>query len=89
MRGELTKMRPHIAIRLALLLVNITYVTGKELPAIVTYTVSPSEVPVSRKGNTRAAIESDSLASELVQVPIHPTASLCKRCFRSSSPYFS
>ena len=66
-------MRCHVATLFVSLLVNVVYVASKELPAIVTYTVSPAEVSVVRKGNARSAIDSDSLTSELIQVDLHPT----------------
>lgn len=68
-------MRHAIATLFASLLVNVICVTAKELPAIVTYTVSPAEVSVARNGDfTRAAaIDSDSLASTMIEANIQPT----------------
>ena len=66
-------MRLRIATLLVSLLLNGIHVTSKELAAIVTYTVSPAEGLLARKGSTRAAIESASLPSERIEVQIHPT----------------
>ena len=66
-------MRHHIATLCAALLVIVVDVRSKELPAIVTYTVSPSEIAVAREESSRAAIETDSLAAKVVEGHIHPT----------------
>ena len=67
-------MRHHIATLCAALLLIVVDVRSKELPAIVTYTVSPSEIAVAREESSRAAIETDSLtAAKSVEAHIHPT----------------